>query len=49
VLDVAGMAWFQRLLLQLGTEAQVVRPAELRDLGARAAQNVLRLYADGAE
>jgi predicted DNA-binding transcriptional regulator YafY len=46
VLDVAGMAWFQRLLLQLGTEAQVVRPAELRDLGARAAQTVLRLYAD---
>jgi proteasome accessory factor BC len=46
VLDVAGMAWFQRLLLQLGTEAQVVRPAELRDLGARAAQKVLRLYAD---
>jgi predicted DNA-binding transcriptional regulator YafY len=46
VLDVAGMAWFQRLLLQLGTEAQVVRPAELRDVGARAALEVLRLYDD---
>jgi predicted DNA-binding transcriptional regulator YafY len=46
VLDVAGLAWFQRLLLQLGTEAQVVRPADLRDVGARAAQKVLRLYDD---
>jgi predicted DNA-binding transcriptional regulator YafY len=44
VLDVAGMAWFERLLLQLGTEAQVVRPGELTDLGARAARRVLRLY-----
>ena len=36
VLDVAGMAWFERLLLQLGPEAYVVRPPELTDLGARA-------------
>jgi len=46
VLDVAGMAWFERLLLQLGPEARVVRPAELTNLAARAAQKILRLYAD---
>ena len=34
VLDVAGMAWFERLLLQLGTDASVVRPPELTDLAA---------------
>jgi predicted DNA-binding transcriptional regulator YafY len=44
VLDVAGMAWFERLLLQLGTDASVVRPAELTDLAARAARRVLNLY-----
>jgi hypothetical protein len=35
VLDVAGMAWFERLLLQLGPEAQRRAPAELTDLAAR--------------
>jgi proteasome accessory factor C len=44
VLDVGGMAWFERLLLQLGTEAQVVSPPELVDLAARAARRVLRVY-----
>ncbi len=44
VLDVGGMAWFERLLLQLGTEAQVLSPPELVDLAASAAQKVLRLY-----
>jgi predicted DNA-binding transcriptional regulator YafY len=44
VLAVAGMAWFERLLLQLGTEAQVLDPPDLTDLGARAARRVLRLY-----
>jgi len=44
VLAVAGMSWFERLLLQLGTEAQVVRPPDLADLGARAARRVLRVY-----
>jgi predicted DNA-binding transcriptional regulator YafY len=44
VLDVAGMAWFERLLLQLGPEASVVRPPELTDLAARAAERVLNLY-----
>jgi predicted DNA-binding transcriptional regulator YafY len=38
------MAWFERLLLQLGTEAQVVSPPELVDLAARAARRVLRVY-----
>jgi proteasome accessory factor C len=44
VLDVAGMAWFERLLLQLGPEASVVRPPELTDLAARAARKVLERY-----
>jgi predicted DNA-binding transcriptional regulator YafY len=44
VLDVAGMAWFERLLLQLGPEAYVVRPPELADLAARAAGKVLEVY-----
>ena len=44
ILDVAGMAWFERLLLQLGPGAHVVRPPELTDLGAGAARKVLRLY-----
>jgi proteasome accessory factor C len=47
VLDVAGMAWFERLLLQLGTEARVVRPPELTGLAARAARALLRKYEDG--
>ncbi len=37
VLDVAGMAWFERLLLQLGPAARVVRPPELTGLAATAA------------
>jgi predicted DNA-binding transcriptional regulator YafY len=44
LLDVAGMAWFERLLLQLGPSASVVRPPELTDLAARAAAKVLTLY-----
>jgi proteasome accessory factor C len=44
VLDVAGMAWFERLLLQLGPEARVVRPAELTGLAAGAARRVLARY-----
>jgi predicted DNA-binding transcriptional regulator YafY len=49
VLDVAGMAWFERLLLQLGTDASVVRPAELTDLAARAARRVLKRYQEDIE
>jgi proteasome accessory factor C len=44
LLDVAGMAWFERLLLQLGPSASVIRPPELTDLAARAAGKVLTLY-----
>ena len=46
LLDVAGMAWFERLLLQLGPDAFVVRPPELTDLAARAARKVLSVYAE---
>ena len=49
VLDVAGMAWFERLLLQLGPEAYVVRPSDLTDLGARAATKVLKIYGKDME
>ncbi len=44
VLDVAGMAWFERLLLQLGTEAYVVSPLELIALAGQAASRVLKIY-----
>jgi proteasome accessory factor C len=44
ILDVAGMAWFERLLLQLGPAARVVRPAELTGLAADAARRVLARY-----
>jgi predicted DNA-binding transcriptional regulator YafY len=49
LLDVAGMAWFERLLLQLGPDTSVVRPPELTDLAATAARKVLGLYEQGAE
>jgi predicted DNA-binding transcriptional regulator YafY len=49
VLDVAGMAWFERLLLQLGPGASVVRPPELTDLAARAASRVLKKYQKDTE
>jgi proteasome accessory factor C len=48
-LDVGGMAWFERLLLQLGTDAQVVSPPELTDLAARAAERLLRTYQESEE
>ena len=35
VLDVSGMAWFERLLLQLGPAVRVVSPPELTGLAAR--------------
>ena len=37
VLDVSGMAWFERLLLQLGPEVRVVSPPELTGLAGDAA------------
>ena len=45
ILDVSGMAWFDRLLLQLGPAAQVVSPPELTGLAADAARRVLARYA----
>ena len=49
VLDVAGLAWCERLLLQLGPEAYVVRPPELTDLARRAAMKVLDIYQKGID
>ena len=48
VLDVSGMAWFERLLLQLGPAARVVSPPELTGLAADAARRVLARYAVSA-
>ena len=44
VLDVSGMAWFERLLLQLGPAVRVVSPPELTGLAAAAARRVLARY-----
>jgi proteasome accessory factor BC len=44
VLDVEGMAWFERLLLQLGPSARVVSPPELVGMVADAARRVLARY-----
>jgi proteasome accessory factor BC len=48
VLDVSGMAWFARLLLQLGPSARVVAPPELTGLAASAARRVLARYGAAA-
>jgi proteasome accessory factor C len=45
ILDVSGLAWFERLLLRLGPEARVVSPPELTMLAATAAGRVLARYA----
>jgi proteasome accessory factor C len=47
VLDVSGMAWFERLLLQLGPAARVLSPPELTSLAADAAGRVLKRYEPG--
>ena len=47
VLDVSGMAWFERLLLQLGPAARVLSPPELTGLAAEAARRVLERYEPG--
>jgi predicted DNA-binding transcriptional regulator YafY len=44
VMDVAGLAWFERLLLQLGPAARVVSPPELTALVGDAARRVLERY-----
>jgi len=41
---VGGRAWFERLLLQLGPEARVLDPPELRRAGPDAARRVLARY-----
>lgn len=43
-LAVGGTAWLERLLLQLGPNARVVAPPELRDVGPRAAARLLQRY-----
>jgi proteasome accessory factor BC len=43
-LAVGGTAWFERLLLQAGPGARVLAPPEWVDVGARAAERVLRRY-----
>ena len=41
---VASQRWLERMLLRLGTEAEVVDPPEWRSLGADVARRVLRRY-----
>jgi predicted DNA-binding transcriptional regulator YafY len=48
ILDVSGMAWFERLLLQLGPAVRVVSPPELTRLAAEAARRVLARYGSGS-
>ena len=43
-LGVVSTVWLERLLLQLGPDAEILEPAELRDLGAEAAKRVLANY-----
>lgn len=44
-LAVASPVWFERLLLRLGPNAEVLRPAELADTGRSAASRLLARYA----
>jgi len=46
LLDVSGLAWFERLLLQLGPDARVVSPSDLTDLAAVAAVRILARYGE---
>ena len=39
---VVSERWLERLLLRAGADAEVVEPATWRDLGARAAERLLR-------
>lgn len=43
---VASERWLERLLVRLGSEAEVRRPAEWRDLGRDVARRVLARYAE---
>jgi proteasome accessory factor C len=44
VLGVVSTVWLERLLLQLGPDAEILEPAELRELAAEAAKRVLAKY-----
>jgi len=46
VLDVSGLAWFERLLLQLGPDARVLQPPQWIGLAAEAARRVLARYGE---
>ncbi len=41
---VANEQWLRTLLLRLGTDAEVLEPADWRDLGATAARHLLSVY-----
>jgi predicted DNA-binding transcriptional regulator YafY len=43
-LGVGGRAWLERLLLRLGADAKVLGPAELSDVGRKAAARLLARY-----
>jgi predicted DNA-binding transcriptional regulator YafY len=44
VLGVVSTVWLERLLLQLGPDAEILEPAELRGLAGDAAKRVLAKY-----
>lgn len=44
VLEVAGQAWLERLLLRLGPEAEVVEPEDLKEMASDAAVRLLSRY-----
>lgn len=47
-LEVASPVWFERLLLRLGPNAEVIEPPELVDAGRGAARRLLERYAETA-
>jgi proteasome accessory factor C len=47
-LGVVSTVWLERLLLQLGPEAEILEPAELRGLAKEAAMRVLARYEAGS-
>jgi proteasome accessory factor C len=49
VLTVSERAWLERLLLRLGPDAEVVDPAEWRQLRAETAARVLARYTGGSQ
>ncbi len=48
LLDVSGLAWFARLLLQLGPDARVLSPPELTTLATATARRVLARYEESS-